>query len=182
MNFRCTAIPDVVVIEPRLFEDSRGDFMETWETRKFAAAGIKVVFVQDNRSRSRQWVLRGLHYQIHRPQGKLVQVTRGEVFDVAVDLRKSSSTFGVWVGEHLSAENRRMMWIPPGFAHGFLALTDPAEFFYKCSDFYEPGSERSLLWSDPALSIAWPIPPGITPILSDKDRAANPLSMVEIFP
>jgi dTDP-4-dehydrorhamnose 3,5-epimerase len=182
MNFRRTAISDVVVIEPRIFEDSRGDFMETWESRKYAAGGIDAVFVQDNRSRSRQWVLRGLHYQVHRPQGKLVQVTSGEVFDVAVDIRRSSSTFGKWVGQRLSAQNRRMLWIPPGFAHGFLALTEPAEFFYKCSDFYEPGSERSLLWNDPALGIDWPMPPGVTPILSDKDRSADPLSLAETFP
>src|SRR5690606_21549187 len=169
MKFTPTRLPEVVLIEPRVFEDARGSFMESWEARKFSAAGIEARFVQDNHSVSRRWVLRGLHYQLRRPQGKLVRVTHGEAFDVAVDLRRGSPTFGQWVGEHLSADNRRMLWIPPRFAHGFLALGERVEFLYKCTDFYHPGSERTLRWNDPQLAIAWPLPPGVEPILSDKD-------------
>lgn len=182
MKFLSTAIPDVVIVEPRVFEDERGYFMETWEARKFAAGGIAVEFVQDNHSVSRQWVLRGLHYQLNRPQGKLVRVTRGEAFDVAVDLRRASPTFGKWVGEKLSADNRRMMWIPPGFAHGFVALSEATEFLYKCTDFYDPASERTLLWNDPLVKVDWPIARGIQLIVSSKDQAGVPLDTAECYP
>jgi dTDP-4-dehydrorhamnose 3,5-epimerase len=182
MKFTPTRLPEVVVVEPRVFEDSRGFFMETWEAKKFAAGGIGAAFVQDNHSASRQWVLRGLHYQIRRPQGKLVRVTQGEVFDVAVDVRRSSSTFGQWTAEHLSAENKRMLWIPAGFAHGFLVLSERVEFQYKCTDYYDPSSERTLLWSDPEIGIEWPVPAGVEPIVSDKDRIGAPLATAECFP
>jgi dTDP-4-dehydrorhamnose 3,5-epimerase len=181
MKFTPTRLPDVVVIEPRVFQDARGFFMETWEARKFAAGGIDARFVQDNHSSSRRWVLRGLHYQIRQPQGKLVRVTRGEAFDVAVDMRKSSPTFGRWVGEQLSAASRRMLWIPPGFAHGFLVLSEQAEFLYKCTDFYDPASERGLLWNDPAVGIEWPLPSDVQPILSNKDATAPELRSAEYF-
>jgi dTDP-4-dehydrorhamnose 3,5-epimerase len=177
-----TSLPDVVIVEPRVFEDARGFFMETWEARKFAAIGISANFVQDNHSSSRQWVLRGLHYQIRQPQGKLVRVTQGEVFDVAVDLRRSSPTFGKWVGEYLSEANRKMMWVPPGFAHGFLVMSERVEFMYKCSDYYAPESERALLWSDPAIGIEWPLPSGVNPIVSPKDEVASTLAQAECFP
>ena len=182
MKFSMTKLPEVMLIEPRVFEDARGFFMETWEAKKFAAAGIGAQFVQDNHSASRQWVLRGLHYQLRQPQGKLVRVTRGEVFDVAVDMRRSSQSFGQWVGERLSAANRRMLWIPPGFAHGFLVTSEHVEFQYKCTDFYDPGSERAVLWNDPEVSIDWPIPAGIEPIVSGKDAAAAGLSVAEHYP
>lgn len=182
MNFKPTRLPEVVLVEPKVFEDSRGFFLETWEAKKFAAAGIAAQFVQDNHSASTKWVLRGLHYQLHHTQGKLVRVTQGEVFDVAVDARKSSPTFGQWVGEHLSAANRRMIWIPPGFAHGFLVLSERVEFLYKCTDFYDPASERTLLWNDPDIGIQWPLPVGVEPILSDKDRNAVPLRRAETLP
>lgn len=182
MNFRPTAIADVVIVEPRVFEDARGYFMETWEARKFASGGIPAEFVQDNHSVSQQWVLRGLHYQLHRPQGKLVRVTEGEVFDVAVDIRRSSPTFGKWVGEYLSAENRRMLWIPPGFAHGFLALSERVGFVYKCSDYYDPASERTLLWNDPEIDVRWPLPTTVTPQVSVKDQAGKRLADAECFP
>jgi dTDP-4-dehydrorhamnose 3,5-epimerase len=181
MKFVPTRLPDVVMVEPRVFTDSRGLFMETWEANKFATGGIASHFVQDNQSVSHRWVLRGLHYQLRKPQGKLVRVTRGEVFDVAVDVRKSSSTFGQWVGQHLSADNRRMLWIPPGFAHGFLVLSDSAEFLYKCTDYYDPGGERTVLWNDPQIGIEWPLPPGMAPVMSDKDRVAPGLAQAECF-
>lgn len=182
MEFTPTAIPDIVRITPRVFPDSRGHFMETYEERKFAAAGIHARFVQDNHSSSSRWVLRGLHSQIQQAQGKLVRVISGEVFDVAVDVRRSSPTFGKWIGEILSGENHRMLWIPPGFAHGFLVLSERAEFSYKCTDFYAPQHERSLLWNDPALNIAWPLPAGVQPVLGAKDAAAPPLSGFECYP
>lgn len=182
MKFKPTRLAEVVLIEPKVFEDSRGFFMETWEARKFAAASLPAQFVQDNHSTSSQWVLRGLHYQLRHTQGKLVRVTQGEVFDVAVDVRRSSPTFGRWVGERLSSANRRMLWIPPGFAHGFLALSERVEFLYKCTDFYDPASERTLLWSDPQLGIEWPLPAGAEPIVSDKDRAGARLSQSECLP
>jgi dTDP-4-dehydrorhamnose 3,5-epimerase len=182
MKFTRTSLPDVVIVEPRVFEDARGFFMETWEARKFAAGGIAANFVQDNHSSSRQWVLRGLHYQIRQPQGKLVRVTQGEVFDVAVDLRKSSPTFGRWVGEYLSESNRKMMWVPPGFAHGFLVMSERVEFMYKCTDYYAPESERALLWSDSAIGIQWPLPAGVDPIVSAKDEVASSLAQAECFP
>jgi dTDP-4-dehydrorhamnose 3,5-epimerase len=182
MKFLPTRLPEVVRVEPRVFEDARGFFMETWEARRFAAGGIDVRFVQDNHSASRQWVLRGLHFQLRQPQGKLVRVTQGEIFDVAVDVRRSSPTFGQWVGEQLSAANRRMLWIPPGFAHGFLVLSERVEFLYKCTDFYDPASERALRWNDSTVAIDWPIPAGIEPLLSEKDRASVGLSALECFP
>ena len=182
MKFTRTSLPDVVIVEPRVFEDARGFFMETWEARKFAANGIDATFVQDNHSASRQWVLRGLHYQIRQPQGKLVRVTQGEVFDVAVDLRRSSPTFGKWVGEYLSESNRKMMWVPPGFAHGFLVMSERVEFMYKCTDYYAPESERALVWSDPAVGIQWPLPAGVDPIVSAKDEVASSLAQAECFP
>lgn len=182
MNFKPTRLPEVVVIEPKVFEDPRGFFMETWEARKFAAGGIAAQFVQDNHSSSSQWVLRGLHYQLRQTQGKLVRVTQGEVFDVAVDVRRSSPTYGQWVGEYLSAANRRMMWVPPGFAHGFLVMSEKVEFLYKCTDFYDPGSERTLLWNDPAVAVAWPLPAGVMPIVSDKDRKGSTWEALESLP
>jgi dTDP-4-dehydrorhamnose 3,5-epimerase len=181
MNFTPTAIPDVVLVEPKIFGDQRGFFAETWEARKFAAAGIDAGFVQDNHSRSARGVLRGLHYQLEQPQGKLVRVAAGEVYDVAVDLRRSSPTFGRWVAERLSAENHRMLWIPPGFAHGFLVISEYADFVYKCTNFYHPASERTLLWNDATLGIEWPLEPGETPALSPKDAAGSALAAAETY-
>jgi dTDP-4-dehydrorhamnose 3,5-epimerase len=169
MKFLSTAIPDVVIVEPQVFGDSRGFFMETWQKRKFAEGGIDVDFVQDNHSASAQWILRGLHYQLDKPQGKLVRVTQGAVYDVAVDLRKSSPTFGRWVGVELSADNKRMLWVPPGFAHGFLSLSERVEFLYKCTEYYVPAAERAIAWNDRTLDIAWPLPANVTPTLSAKD-------------
>lgn len=177
-----TAIPDVMILEPQVFRDARGFFMETFHEEKFAALGLPTRFVQDNHSASRRGVLRGLHYQIQQAQGKLVRVISGEVFDVAVDLRRSSPTFGQWVGEVLSAENHRMMWIPPGFAHGFLVLSGWAEVLYKTTDFYAPQWERTLLWNDPAVGVRWLIPPGEQPLLSEKDQRGLPLSQCETYP
>lgn len=175
------AIPDVVLIEPKVFGDDRGFFMESFNQRAFnAATGTDHRFVQDNHSRSGRGVLRGLHYQIRQPQGKLVRVTSGAVFDVAVDLRKSSPTFGQWVGAELSADNHRQLWVPPGFAHGFLVLSSSADFLYKTTDYYAPEHERSLAWSDPDLAIAWP-DVGAAPTLSGKDAAAPSLALAEAF-
>lgn len=182
MIFKPTRLPEVMLIEPKVFGDARGFFMETWEARKFADGGIDASFVQDNHSRSTQWVLRGLHYQLRHTQGKLVRICEGEVFDVAVDMRKSSPTFGQWVGEYLSSENRRMMWIPPGFAHGFLVMSERVEFLYKCTDYYDPASERTLFWNDPQLGIDWPIPSGVQPIVSDKDLNGVVFGNIETFP
>jgi len=182
MEFIPTAIPEVMIVQPRVFSDDRGFFLESWHSRKFAAAGLDVPFVQDNHSRSKRWTLRGLHYQIQHTQGKLVRVVTGEVFDVAVDLRRTSPTFGKWVGEVLSESNKRMMWVPPGFAHGFLVLSETADFLYKCTDIYDPGSERSVLWSDPDIGIQWPLPPGVAPLLAPKDAAAPLLARADTFP
>lgn len=182
MNIIATDIPDVKIIEPKVFGDHRGFFMETWNERVFREAGIDVHFVQDNHSKSAQGILRGLHYQIQQPQGKLVRVVAGEVFDVAVDIRRSSPTFGKWVGVTLSAENKRMLWVPPGFAHGFYTVSDSAEFLYKCTDFWAPAYERSLLWSDPALNISWPLVDQQAPILSEKDKNGVRLNQAEVFP
>ena len=176
-----TDIPEVLIIEPRVFEDERGFFMETWHRRKFAELGIDYDFVQDNHSKSPCGTLRGLHYQIQHPQGKLVRVIAGEVFDIAVDIRKSSPTFGKWVGVTLSAENKRMLWIPPCFAHGFYVTSETAEFTYKCTDFYAPQHERAIIWNDPQLNINWPVPSGEQPLLSAKDAAASPFANAEIF-
>lgn len=164
-----TALPDVVLVEPQVFGDSRGYFMETYNAREFERLGLGSRFVQDNQSGSQQGVLRGLHYQLGRPQAKLVRVVRGAVFDVAVDLRRGSPTFGRWAGEILSEQNRRMLYVPEGFAHGFYVLSEQAEFAYKCSEYYAPEEERGLIWNDPTLAIAWPIPVGTVPILSGKD-------------
>ncbi len=181
MEFIPTELPGVIMIKPRVFGDTRGFFVETWHQKKFADAGIPAAFVQDNHSRSSQYILRGLHYQIQRPQGKLVRVVTGHVFDVAVDMRKSSPTFGRWTGAHLSAGNQHMLWVPPGFAHGFVVLSEMADFVYKCTDFYAPQHERSLLWNDPALDIDWSLPAGIEPILSTKDAAAARFNDAECF-
>jgi len=181
MQVRATAIPDVVVVEPNVFGDERGFFMESWNAQAFAQAGIDAVFVQDNHSRSRCGVLRGLHYQIREPQGKLVRVAAGEVYDVAVDLRRSSPTFGRAVGERLSAENKRMMWIPPGFAHGFLVLSEIADFLYKATAYYAPEHERAIRWDDPRLAIDWPLT-GAAPTVSAKDAAAPFLAQAETYP
>ncbi|MEW6502025.1 MAG: dTDP-4-dehydrorhamnose 3,5-epimerase [Thermodesulfobacteriota bacterium] len=182
MRFLPTRIPEVVVIEPQLFGDSRGFFMETWHARTFAAAGLDLTFVQDNHSKSSQGTLRGLHYQVEQPQGKLVRVVSGEVFDVAVDLRKSSPTFGQWVGEILSAENKKMLWVPAGFAHGFYVTSESAEFVYKCTDFYAPEHERSIRWDDPELAIAWPLVDGTPPLLSAKDAQGFPFRQAPCYP
>src|SRR5882762_4545752 len=171
MQVTPTLLPDVLLIEPRVFGDERGFFYESWNRRAFAAAGIAAEFLQDNHSRSRRGVLRGLHYQVEHAQGKLVRVVAGEVFDVAVDLRRSSPTFGRWVGERLSAANKLVMWVPEGFAHGFLVLSESAEFLYKTTDYYAPEHERTLLWNDPALGIAWPL--AGAPILKPRDAAGT---------
>jgi dTDP-4-dehydrorhamnose 3,5-epimerase len=179
MNIIDTAIPDVKIFEPKVFVDERGFFVETFRQSHFDDLGLDVQFVQDNHSSSSKGVLRGLHYQIQQPQGKLVRVTAGEVYDVAVDLRKSSPTFGKHVGVHLSAANKKMFWVPPGFAHGFLVLSDMAEFVYKCTEYYAPEHDRSLLWNDPALNIQWPF--DSEPELSAKDAAAKTLANAEVF-
>ena len=181
MKFVPTSIPDAVLIEPRVFSDDRGFFMETWQIEKFAAAGIKVQFVQANHSVSKQWVLRGLHYQIQQPQGKLVRVLVGEVFDVIVDLRRSSQYFKKSVAVTLSADNRRILWVPPGFAHGFLVTSEHAEVTYYCTDYYAPQYERSLAWNDATLGIPWPLPSGTRPILNEKDAIAPKLDAIEYF-
>ena len=181
MEFQRLSIPDVILVKPQVFGDARGYFFESWEARKFAAAGLDVNFVQDNYSRSARHTLRGLHYQIQKPQGKLVRVIAGEVFDVAVDMRKSSPTFGRSVTAILSADNKQQLWIPPGFAHGFYVLSESAEFFYKCTDFYAPEHERTLRWDDPALGISWPLQ-GAMPLLSPKDQKGKPLAEADCFP
>ena len=178
-----TALAGVLVLEPRVFGDDRGFFMESYNRRSFAqATGLDIDFVQDNHSRSRKGVLRGLHYQLRQPQGKLVRVTHGAVFDVAVDIRRGSPTFGRWVGVEPSADNHRQLWVPPGLAHGFVVLSDSADFLYKTTDYYAPEHERSIAWDDPAIGIDWPLAAhGITaPLLSAKDRAGQPLSRAEL--
>jgi dTDP-4-dehydrorhamnose 3,5-epimerase len=181
VNIVETAIPGPLIIEPRVFGDPRGFFMETWNAAGFAAAGLDLAFVQDNHSRSQKGVLRGLHFQNPGPQGKLVRVTRGAVFDVAVDLRESSPTFGQWFGVELSAANNRMFWVPEGFAHGFLTLEDDTDFLYKCTAPYAPQSEFTLAWNDPAVGIEWPVT-GLDPIISEKDAAGLALADVPVFP
>ncbi len=182
MEFEPTEIPDVVLIRPKVFGDARGFFLESWEERKFAAGGLDVKFVQDNHSRSTRHSLRGLHYQLQQPQGKLVRVVTGAVFDVAVDLRRQSPTFGRWVGVTLSAENHNILWVPPGFAHGFLVLSESADFLYRCTDFWAPAHERAIRWNDPDLNIAWPLPAEVQPLLSGKDAAAKPFRDAEVYP
>ena len=175
-----TAIPEVLLIEPKVFGDARGFFYESWNRDAFAEAlGRDVEFVQDNHSASARNVLRGLHYQVRQTQGKLVRVVAGEVFDVAVDMRRASPTFGRWVGERLSAENRRMLWVPEGFAHGFLVLSDMAEFLYKATDYYAPEHERSLRWNDPRVGVAWPLDG--EPLLKPRDAGAPSLEQAETF-
>lgn len=182
MKITPTAIAGVLILEPRVFGDERGFFMESFNAKAFAAAvGREVPFVQDNHSRSSRGVLRGLHYQIRQPQGKLVRVTAGAVFDVAVDLRRGSPRFGRWVGVELSADNFRQLWVPPGFGHGFLVLSDSADFMYKTTDYYAPEHERCVRWDDPTVGIAWP-ETGVAPVLSAKDRAGPPLRDAEVFP
>jgi dTDP-4-dehydrorhamnose 3,5-epimerase len=176
------AIADVIVLEPKVFGDARGFFMESFSQRTFReVTGIDAAFVQDNHSKSVQGVLRGLHYQIRQPQGKLVRVTSGEIFDVAVDIRKTSPTFGQWVGQTLSAENKKQMWVPVGFAHGFLVTSATAEVLYKTTDYYAPEHERGIAWNDPKIGIAWP-QQALAPTLSVKDASAVPLSAAEVFP
>ena len=175
-----TAIPDLLILEPKVFGDSRGFFFESFNAKNFAqATGLNVNFVQDNHSRSSKGVLRGLHYQVQQTQGKLVQVTQGAVFDVAVDIRKSSPTFGKWVGCELSDSNHRQLWIPPGFAHGFMVLSESADFLYKTTDYYAPTHERCIAWNDSSIGIQWP--EGITPLLSAKDQQGVSLSAAEVF-
>lgn len=175
-----TAIPDVVVIEPKVFGDARGFFFESFNEKAFReATGVRLPFVQDNHSRSARGVLRGLHYQVQQAQGKLVRVVRGAVFDVAVDLRRSSPTLGRWVGVELSEENHRQLWVPPGFAHGFMVVSETADFLYKTTDYYAPAHERCIAWDDPQVGIAWPA--GITPQLSAKDQAGVAFGRAELF-
>lgn len=168
-----THIPEVLILEPQVFGDARGFFLETWNANTFAELGLDLRFVQDNHSRSRQGILRGMHYQIQHPQGKLVRVTHGKVFDVAVDLRQSSPSFGQWAGAELSEENHRMLWVPPGFAHGFYVMSESADFLYKCTDFYAPEYDRSLRWDDPTVGIEWPLVNGAAPTISAKDEAGK---------
>jgi dTDP-4-dehydrorhamnose 3,5-epimerase len=179
MQFHKTDLPGVILVEPKVFGDERGFFMETYHGPRFAAAGIDLPFVQDNHSRSRKGVLRGLHYQLRHAQGKLVRVVQGEIFDVAVDARRSSPTFGRWFGAILSDTNRRQLYVPPGFAHGFCVVSDSADVLYKTTDVYHPEEERSVLWNDPAIGITWPV---TDPIISAKDEQGKPLAEADCFP
>ena len=181
MRFTPMAVPDVLLVEPELFGDERGFFMETWHAAKFAAAGVGATFVQDNHSRSGQGILRGLHYQIEHAQGKLLRVVAGEVFDVAVDLRRSSPTFGRWVGVTLSAANGHQLWVPPGFAHGFYVTSESADVVYKCTDVYAPAHERTLRWNDGDVGVGWPLVGGRAPTLSKKDAAGVSLRHAETY-
>jgi dTDP-4-dehydrorhamnose 3,5-epimerase len=182
MNVISTSISEVLVIEPKVFGDSRGFFFESFNHKNFnQATGLDVKFVQDNHSRSVKDVLRGLHYQIRQPQGKLVRVVRGQVFDVAVDIRRSSPSFGQWVRVELTEDNYRQLWVPPGFAHGFYVLSDTADFLYKTTDYYLPDLERSLLWNDPTVAVSWPIQADVSPIVSAKDKIAPKLTNAELF-
>lgn len=181
MNVVATALSDVLIIEPKIFGDARGFFYESYNEREFREkTGVDVRFVQDNHSRSAKGVLRGLHYQLKQPQGKLVRVIAGAVYDVAVDVRRSSPTFGQWVGFELSADNKRSAWIPPGYAHGFLVLSDYAEFLYKTTDYWAPEHERSIAWNDPDIGIAWPLQGA--PLLATKDQAGKRLAEAEVYP
>jgi dTDP-4-dehydrorhamnose 3,5-epimerase len=181
MHIIKTDIPDLLIIEPKVFGDERGFFMENWNRQAFADAGLDLTFVQDNHSRSQQGILRGLHYQIKRPQGKLVRVTLGSVFDVAMDLRQSSPTFGQWLGLELSESNHRMLWVPPGFAHGFYVTSPVADFMYKCTDMYAPQYERTIRWDDETLAIDWPLVGGKAPMLSAKDAEGTAFTDAEVF-
>jgi dTDP-4-dehydrorhamnose 3,5-epimerase len=179
MKVEVTEIPDVLIVEPAVFGDERGFFLESFNERAMREIGIDAQFVQDNHSRSQRNVLRGLHYQINQPQGKLVRVVSGRVFDVGVDLRRDSATFGKWAGVELSAENKRLFWLPPGLAHGFLVLSESADFLYKATDYYAPRSERTIMWNDPDLAIEWPLES--EPILSSKDAAGTAFRAAEVF-
>lgn len=181
MNVIQTALKDALILEPKVFGDTRGFFLESWNCRGFAQIGLDFDFVQDNHSRSQRGVLRGLHYQVKQPQGKLVRVVSGAVFDVAVDLRKSSPSFGRWAGVELSAENQRMFWVPPGFAHGFLVLSESADFLYKATDYYAPEHERAIRWDDPDLAIDWPLAGIGAPTLAAKDAAAASFRNAEAY-
>ncbi|MFT3904941.1 MAG: dTDP-4-dehydrorhamnose 3,5-epimerase [Steroidobacteraceae bacterium] len=181
MEFVPTALPEVVLVKPRRFGDDRGYFMETWQQEKFAAAGIHARFVQDNHSHSVRHTLRGLHYQIQQPQGKLVRVTSGAAFDVAVDIRRGSPNFGRWVGFELSADNHHMLWVPPGFAHGYLTLSERVDFLYKCTDYYAPAHERAIIWNDAQIGVQWPLPAGVAPLLSSKDAIAPAFADAETY-
>lgn len=174
-----TTLPDVLILEPKVFGDERGFFYESYNKSVLAACGIRAEFVQDNHSRSAKNVLRGLHYQIKQPQGKLVRVVEGEVFDVVVDLRRSSPTFGKWMGVNLSANNKRMLWVPAGFGHGFIVLSEYAEFLYKTTDYYAPEHERCIIWNDPEIAIKWPT--ASEPVLSSKDKNGHLLKQAELF-
>lgn len=182
MKFLKTPIEGVVLIEPQVFGDDRGFFMETWQAAKFDAAGIDAKFVQDNHSRSAQWTLRGMHLQVEHTQGKLVRVTAGTVFDVVVDLRRSSPSFGQWWGVELSDQNHSMVWVPPGLAHGMLVTSASADFLYKCTDIYSPAHERTLAWDDKTVNIQWPIPGDFQPKLSAKDTHGKGFAEIEKFP
>lgn len=179
MQVHETDLPGVLLIEPRVFEDGRGFFKETWQRRRYAEKGLPDDFVQDNFSRSRRGTLRGMHFQVRKPQGKLVQVLRGEAFDAAVDLRRTSPAFGHWTGHVLSESNHRQLYIPPGFAHGFYVLSETADVLYKCTDYYAPEDERTLLWNDPEVGVAWPL--AGEPLLSEKDRAGTPLAEIDVY-
>jgi len=181
MRFIETALPGVLIVEPKVFGDARGFFMETYQSRRMCEAGIQTTFVQDNQSRSARGVLRGLHYQFGQPQAKLVRVIRGSVFDVCVDLRRSSPAFGNWFGVELSEDNHRQLWIPRGLAHGFYVLSEIADVFYKADDYYAPQTERTLLWDDPALGINWPFASGEKPLLSEKDKQGKRLAECDLF-
>ena len=181
MKVKPTSIPEVIILKPKLFEDERGFFMETYRAEHLTSLGVPAKFVQDNHSGSTQGVLRGLHYQIQRPQGKLVRVVSGKVFDVVVDLRKSCDTFGKWVGATLTADNKHQLWIPPGFAHGFYVLSDWADLLYKVTEYYAPEWDRVLQWDDPEIGIEWPLLDGVSPRLSTKDAHGNSLAETELF-
>jgi dTDP-4-dehydrorhamnose 3,5-epimerase len=181
VKFHRTPIADVILVEPQVFADARGFFLESWQAPKFQAAGIDATFVQDNHSRSAQWTLRGMHLQVEHTQGKLVRVAKGSAFDVVVDLRRTSPSFGRWWGKELSDQNHQMLWIPPGLAHGILVTSESADFLYKCTDVYSPTHERTLAWDDPTVGIEWPLPPGVTPNLSGKDLAGKSFADIEKF-
>lgn len=181
MDIIQTDIPDVLLIVPRVFNDDRGFFMETYQRQKMEEGGIQAVFVQDNHSRSTRGTLRGLHYQINNVQGKLVRVVSGQIYDVAVDIRRASPTFGQWVGAFLSDENHHQLWVPPGFAHGFYVISDAADVLYKATDFYNPAAERCIVWNDKTLGVRWQIPEGETPVLSAKDLAGKSFKKAEVF-
>jgi dTDP-4-dehydrorhamnose 3,5-epimerase len=179
--FLSTAIPDIISITPKVFEDERGFFWESYQKQRFSEAGIPFDFVQDNHSKSHHGTLRGLHYQIRQPQGKLIRVISGEIFDVAVDIRRNSPTFGKWVGDYLSAANKKMLWVPAGFAHGFYVTSSDAEVLYKTTDYYAPQWERTIVWNDPTIGIKWPITEGVFPVLSPKDTMGKLLHDAEVF-